>query len=143
VLEGRARLAFYRVGHRPIPLFGVPFLRIVSGQRGVLVSDSAYVDIESVAPAGNPTLRDIKEIERERWPVRGEVDRHYEAVADVARRYLEDGHGIPALERTTGELVWALPTALADGGLRDRCAALPADADLVKFARHRPADAVR
>jgi hypothetical protein len=204
VLEGRARLAFYRVGRRPIPLFGVPFLRIVSGQRGVLVSDSAYVDIEPVAPAGNPTLRDIKEIERqrgpdfrlvvtllgvaalagialllrrraraapppvpdpdpdgatavvlgpyeialarlsqierERWPVRGEVDRHYATVADVLRRYLEDAHGIPALERTTGELIWALPPALGTGGLRDRCAALLADADLVKFARRRPDD---
>ena len=204
LLEGRARLAFYRVGRRPIPLFGVPFVRIVSGQRGVLVSDSAYVDIEPVAPAGSPTLRDIKEIERrrgpdprlvlaafslaalagsalllrrraraaqrvapepepagtstvvlgpyeialarlsqierERWPVRGEVDRHYEAVADAVRRYLEEAHGIPALERTTGELVWALPPALANGGLRDRCAALLADADLVKFARRRPDD---
>lgn len=209
LLEGRARLAFYRVGRRPIPLFGVPFVRIVSGQRGVLVSDSAYVDIEPVAPAGSPTLRDIKEIERrrgpdprlvlaafglaalagialllrrraraaqrvapepepagtpavvlgpyeialarlsqierERWSVRGEVDRHYEAVADVVRRYLEEAHGIPALERTTGELVWALPPALANGGLRDRCAAFLADADLVKFARRRPddVDAVR
>lgn len=204
-LEGRARLAFYRVGRRPIPLFGVPFVRIVSGQRGVLVSDSAYVDIDSVAPPGNPTLKDIKDIERqrgpdprllvaavglaavaavawrlrrrarptapalpesepagpapivlgpyeialarlvqierERWPVRGEVDRHYEAVADVLRRYLEEAHGIPALERTTGELVWSLPPALADGGLRDRCGALLAEADLVKFARRRPDDA--
>jgi hypothetical protein len=204
MLEGRAQLAFYRVGHRPIPLFGLPFVRIVSGQRGILVSDSAYVDINSVAPPGNPALRDIKEIdrrrgpdprlvvallglaglagvalllhrrlrgtppapkpepegppavvlgpyeialarlsqiERERWPARGEVDRHYDGVAHVVRRYLEDAHGIPALERTTGELVWALPPLLADGGLRDRCAAFLADADLVKFARHRPDDA--
>ena len=204
-LEGRARFAFYRVGHRPIPLFGVPFVRIVSGQRGVLVSDSAFVEITPVAPAGNPTLKDLKEIERqrgpdprlvlagiglialaaagwmrrrrrrrappttpetasvgpppvvlgpyeialarlsqierERWPARGDVDRHYEAVADVLRRYLEEGHGVPALERTTGELAWALPPALADGGLRDACAGLLADADLVKFARHRPDEA--
>ena len=204
-LEGYARLAFYRVGRRPLPPFGLPFARIVSGQRGILVSDSAFVDIDSVAPAGNPTLKDIKEIERqrgpdprvlagvlgagalaglwlllrgrrratsladpaaadagpdpvvlgpyeaalarltqierERWPMRGEVDRHYEAVADVVRRYLEEAHGIPALERTTGELVCALPPALADQGVRDRCAALLADADLVKFARRRPDDA--
>jgi len=210
-LEGYARLAFYRVGRRPVPPFGIPFVRIVSGQRGVLVSDSAFVDIDSVAPAGNPALKDIKEIERqrgpgpglvagalgaaalaglwlllrrrrravplavagaetgdtgadavvlgpyeaalarltqierERWPLRGEVDRHYETVVDVLRRYLEEAYGVPALERTTGELVWTLPPALADDGLRDRCAALLDDADLVKFARRRPdeADAAR
>jgi hypothetical protein len=183
-LDGRARLAFYRVGRRAIPAFGVPFVRIVSGQRGVLVSDSAFVDIDSVAPPGNPSLKDIKDIERqpgpgpllvagmaaptllepagtqavvlgpyeaalarltqierERWPVRGEVDRHYAAVADVLRRYLEEAHAIPALERTTTELAWALPPALAEDGLRERGAALLADADLVKFARCRPEEA--
>lgn len=203
-LDGQARLAFYRIGRRPIPAFGIPFVRIVSGQRGVLVSDSAFVDIDSVAPAGNPSLKDIKDIERERgpdlrlaaglagaallgglilllrrrpapapvetagaeavvlgpyeaalarlaqiererWALRGEVDRHYAAVADALRRYLQDAHAVPALERTTTELAWALPPALADGGLRERCAALLADADLVKFARRRPdeADAAR
>ncbi|MGE5232239.1 MAG: hypothetical protein ACM3NS_10890, partial [Deltaproteobacteria bacterium] len=47
--------------------------------------------------------------------------------------------------RTTTELAWALPPALAEGGLRERCAALLADADRVKFARRRPeeADAAR
>lgn len=204
-LDGRARLAFYRIGRRPIPVFGIPFVRIVSGQRGVLVSDSAFVDVDSVAPAGNPSLKDIKDIERqrgpdprlvtglvgaavlgglvllrrrrgpppappetaadeavvlgpyeaalarlmqierERWPLRGEVDRQYAAVADALRRYLQEAHAIPALERTTTELAWALPPALADAGLRERCAALLADADLVKFARRRPdeADAAR
>lgn len=205
-LDGQARLAFYRIGRRPIPAFGIPFVRIVSGQRGVLVSDSAFVDIDSVAPPGNPSLKDIKDIERqrgpdlrlvaglvgaallgglvllrrrarrpppapaetvgaeavvlgpyeaalarltqierERWPLRGEVDRHYAAVADALRRYLEEAHAIPALERTTTELAWALPPALAEGGLRERCVALLADADLVKFARRRPdeADAAR
>ena len=44
-------------------------------------------------------LARLSQIERERWPMRGEVDRHYEAVADVVRRYLEEAHGIPALER--------------------------------------------
>ena len=205
-LDGQARLAFYRIGRRPIPAFGIPFVRIVSGQRGVLVSDSAFVDIDSVAPPGNPSLKDIKDIERqrgpdlrlvaglvgaallgglvllrrrarrpppapaetvgaeavvlgpyeaalarltqierERWPLRGEVDRHYAAVADALRRYLEEAHAIPALERTTTELAWALPPTLAEGGLRERCVALLADADLVKFARRRPdeADAAR
>jgi hypothetical protein len=210
IYTGRALVAFYRLGRQAAPVFSLPFMRAVKGvTHAMLASDSAFVDIDPLAPPGNPTLRDIKEIERqrgpdprlvlllvgaaglaagflvlrrrarraalaapapnaddidpivlgpyevalarltqierERWPLRGEVDRHYEAVADVIRRYLEEAHGVPALERTTAELTWALPPVLADGGLRDRCAAILADADLVKFARRRPdeADAAR
>jgi hypothetical protein len=206
IYTGRALVAFYRTGRQAAPVFGLPFMRAVKGvTRAMLTSDSAFIDIDPVAPPGNPTLKDIKEIERqrgpdprlvllllgaagltagllvlrrrgrrgalaapapdaddidpivlgpyevalarltqidrERWPLRGEVDRHYEAVADVIRRYLEEAHGVPALERTTTELTWALPPLLADDGLRDRCAAILADADLVKFARRRPDEA--
>jgi hypothetical protein len=200
IYTGRAQLAFYRIGRRAVPVFGLPFMRAVKGvTRAMLASDSAFVEIDSVAPPGNPALKDIKEIERQRgpdprlvaavvaaaalaglalllrrrrrlatpspaapepaapapvvlgpyevalvrltridrecWPLRDEVDRHFEAVADVLRRYLEEAHGVPALERTTAELVWALPPILADAGLRERCAALLGEADLVKFAR--------
>jgi hypothetical protein len=83
-------------------------------------------------------LARLTHIERERWPLRGEVARHYEAVADALRRYLEEAERIPALERTTGELVWALPPHLTGDGLRDRAYDFFADADLVKFARVRP-----
>ncbi|HET7601148.1 MAG TPA: hypothetical protein VFK09_12695 [Gemmatimonadales bacterium] len=84
------------------------------------------------------TVARLTHIERERWPLRGEVTRHYEAVADALRRYLEDAEQVPALERTTGELVWALPPHLAAEGLRERALDLFAEADLVKFARVRP-----
>jgi len=197
----RARVAFHPTGRRAAPVFGLPFMRAVKGvTRAMLPSDSAFVEIDAVAPAGNPSLKDIKEIERqrgpdprfvaaglaaalaglalllrrrrrpaalppaspepaapapavlgpyeaalarltqidrERWAVRGEVDHHYEAVADVLRRYLEEAHGVPAPERTTAELIWALPATLADAGLKERCGALLGEADLVKFARAR------
>jgi hypothetical protein len=200
IYTGQAQVAFYRTGRQAVPLFGLPFMRAVKGvTRAVLTSDSAFVEIEPVAPAGNPSLKDIKEIERqagpdprvvagvlgaaavalvgwllsrrrraaplislepddpapdagpyasalerlsrielERWPARGEVERHYEAVADVIRQYLEQAYGIPALERTTSELRWALPPVLAEAGLGDRCASILGEADLVKFARRRP-----
>jgi hypothetical protein len=202
IYTGRAQVAFYRIGRQAVPVFGLPFMRAVKGvTRATLTSDSAFVEIDPVAPAGNPALKDIKEIERqrgpdprllaaalaggafaglallvrrrrrapalfpaspklaapapvvlgpyevalgrlaqidrERWPARGEVDRHYSAVADVLRRYLEEAHGIPALERTTAELIGALPPTLADAGLKERCGALLGEADLVKFARAR------
>lgn len=83
-------------------------------------------------------LAELAGVEAARWASRGEVARHYERVADALRRYLEDAHGVRALERTTPELAWALPLSLAAGGLREDCRGLLDEADLVKFARLRP-----
>ena len=81
----------------------------------------------------------------EGWATR-DVARHYEAVADALRDYLE-AHGVPARERTT----YRAPL----GRCRPRCSRDPRsgrfedvfeEADLVKFAHWRPtvteADAV-
>jgi hypothetical protein len=202
--HGSASLAFYRPGKRPVPVFGVTFMRPIEGiTQATLPSDSAFIDIQPVLPAaGNPSLKDIREIgprprsvwpwvaialalaaavavyarrrrrlqeaavpeaapapeqpqarsayqvaleelhriEAERWPAQGEVARHYEAVAQVLRRYLEDAHDVGALERTTSELLWAMPPHLGRGGLRERCREVFYEADLVKFAEARPTE---
>jgi hypothetical protein len=80
----------------------------------------------------------LVQTEREHWPARGEVARHYEAVADALRRYLDEAEAVPAPERTTAELVWALPAHLSENGLREDAADFFGEADLVKFARVRP-----
>jgi len=200
IYTGRARIAFYRPGRRAVPVFGLPFMRSVKGlTRGLLTSDSAFVEVDPVAPPGNPSLKDIKPIVRQRgpdpllatglvavalaaggawlfrrrrrvaapvvpvipkalvadlapydravarleqiragpWPGPGNVDGYYEAVADTLRRYLEEAHGVPALKRTTAELIGALPLPLGDDGPAHRCAAVLTEADLVKFAREQ------
>jgi len=69
IYTGQARVAFYRTGRQAAPVFGLPFMGAVKGvTRATLRSDSAFVEIEPVAPAGNPSLKDIKEIERQRGP---------------------------------------------------------------------------
>jgi hypothetical protein len=201
IFHGKARLAFYRPGRQPVPVFMLPFMRAVKGvQRATLASDSAFVDIGSLLPAGNPPLKDIREIalnagpnlgplvaaggiallllgryairrrrrspaevpvptpsppesppspyaqalaqleriQRERWPMRGAVARHYEEIVDALRGYLEAREGMPAREQTTEELLWALPPHLSDEGLRERLRELLDEADLVKFARLLP-----
>jgi len=203
VYTGSARVAFYRSGRRPVPVFGLSFMRIVEGvSRATLASDSAFVDITPVLPAaGNPPLKDIRELERrsgsvwpalapvlalvaaaglyrllrrrrqnrpaviapaspepvapspynvalerlnrveaERWPAHGKVALHYQAAAQVLREYLEQAHRVGARERTTSELLWALPPSLTRGGLRDRCHDVLGEADLVKFAEVRPTE---
>jgi hypothetical protein len=96
------------------------------------------------APAAAPAARDpydmaadrLVAIERERWSVR-DVARHYAEVTDVLRDYLE-AHGVPARERTTSELRWALAPGLLAGRGRRRFEAVFDAADLVKFAHWRP-----
>jgi hypothetical protein len=75
-------------------------------------------------------------IEGQRW---GELDvaRHYAEVTDVLRDFLE-GQGVPARERTTSELRWALPPGALAGRGRRRFEAVFEPADLVKFAHWRP-----
>jgi hypothetical protein len=201
IFVGRARIAFYRTGRQPVPIFELPFMRSVKGlSRGTLPSDTASVEIVPlIADPSSATLRDIKEppsprgpgplvlvagaaallaagwitwrlrrghapgpvpavapdvppaappdpyriavarlaaIERERWSER-DVARHYEAVTDALRDYLET-RGVPARERTTSELHWVLPPGLLSDGTRRRFDDVFGDADLVKFARWRP-----
>jgi hypothetical protein len=202
LFHGRARIAFYRTGRLAVPVFGLPFMRAVKGvQRATLASDSAFVEVVPLLPAGNPPLKDIREIgmnrgrdfrpllvagalglaalvlyfrrrrrrvptpaaiasepavprpppsayslaleklnrvEREHWPLQGQVARHYESVVDVLRDYLEAAEGVPARERTTAELLWALPPHLSEAGLRESFRELLNQADLVKFARLQP-----
>jgi hypothetical protein len=201
VLTGTARIAFYRTGKRATPVFGLPWIQIVTGHRGIVTHEPVEIEVTSTIPAGNPPLRDIREpdsprgfgalwallgtaaaagiawlvarplkrrrpvtpdpaaappppppapdpyiaalarlaaIDAEGWSAR-DVARHYELVADALRDYLEAAHGIPARERTTTELLWSLPPGLAEGGLRRRVQEVLGEADLVKFAKVRPA----
>jgi hypothetical protein len=62
----------------------------------------------------------------------------YAAVADVLRGYLEEAEGLPARERTSSELLWALPPRLGEAGLRRRLQETLWQADLAKFARAQP-----
>lgn len=63
IFHGKARLAFYRTGRQSVPQFMLPFMRAVKGlQRGSLASDSAFVEIAALVPAGNPPLKDIREL---------------------------------------------------------------------------------
>jgi hypothetical protein len=205
IFVGEARLAFYRPGRQAVPVFSLPFMRAVKGiEHGLVLSDSAFVEIAPVLDAGNPSLRDIRElahspvsrllwwsiaaglavaalwlvrrlrrrawaapppamepevvppsppdpynlavarleeIEQAGWPGQGRVAQHYESVTDVLRDYLEAGESLPARERTTSELLWALPPHLVERGLRRRCEDVLDEADLVKFARVRPSAA--
>jgi hypothetical protein len=81
-------------------------------------------------------LRRLDGVAAARWSTR-DVARHYAEITDVVRDYLE-AFGVPARERTTSELRWALPPELSRGERRDDFSAVFDVADLVKFAHWRP-----
>jgi hypothetical protein len=71
-------------------------------------------------------------------PAQDEFKRHYTLVADCVRVYLEGIYRIPAMDRTTGEVVAKLRGSRVDGGVLPLLRTLLEDADLVKFAKFRP-----
>ena len=72
IYQGQAQVAFYRPGHQAAPTFSVTFMRAVKGvQRGVLASDTAWVEVTPVLPAGDQPLKDLRPLEESpapRWP---------------------------------------------------------------------------
>lgn len=80
-------------------------------------------------------LRRLDEIERMNLLEAGEFKRHYTLVIDALRKYIERRYGILAMDQTTDEILWDLRRIHAEvGGLED----VLREADLVKFAKHRP-----
>ncbi|HTO73727.1 MAG TPA: hypothetical protein VMJ30_07905 [Gemmatimonadales bacterium] len=75
----------------------------------------------------------LDQIEREGWAARGELPRHYEAVANVVRDYIVIAEAAPARELTTRELMAALSRRARNPSLGD-CRRFLEDADEVKFA---------
>jgi hypothetical protein len=138
----------------PTPSRGVPS-ELVLGLAALLAAGWLAWRARSRAPAGpvevvaptagqvplsdpyQRTMERLAAIEAERWPGR-DVARHYEAITDALRDYLAIAEGLPARERTSSELLVALPRHLSAGTLRDDWAEVLDAADLVKFARSRP-----
>ncbi|MGH7498570.1 MAG: hypothetical protein ACREL3_06935 [Gemmatimonadales bacterium] len=66
---GKATLTFYRTGPQPLPVFSVPFMRAVKGiTHGTIESDTLSIDVVPTLAAGNPSLRDIRELEPSTLP---------------------------------------------------------------------------
>lgn len=89
-------------------------------------------------PADFVALRALDEIERMNLLEAGELKKHYTLVVDTLRVYLEKRFGVVAMDQTTDEILRDLRRG--DSGDPD-IEPLLREADLVKFAKHRPEDA--
>ena len=132
-------------GAPPELLLGVAALLVAGGlawrARRRAPAEPVAVEAITAAPARpdpyRQTLDRLAAIEAARWPDR-DVARHYAEITDALRDYLAIAEGIPARERTSTELLVALPLHLSAGALRHDWAGVLGTADLVKFARSRP-----
>jgi hypothetical protein len=90
-------------------------------------------------PAHEAAQRALRALKSRRWIEEGVVEPFYVELSAIVRTYLEDRFGLRAPERTTEEF---LREASASAALREDHRKLTTDfleqADLVKFARHRP-----
>jgi len=71
-------------------------------------------------------------------PAQGEFKRHYTLVTDCARVYVEGIYHVPAMDRTTAELLAAMRSERITGEPLSLLRPLLEDADLVKFAKLEP-----
>ena len=196
LLLGGVRMAFFRPGRLRIPPLRV-IVKATPDDRGfMLESEPLYVDVVPSLPAGNPTIKDIRDqlpdqkvdpltvvaaiaalaalawlarrrlarrpavvagaqeaagaltpadvaraalsrIEAEGWVERGDMGRHYEAVATVMRDYLGSIDPKVHAAQTSTELLRVLSTRRSNGTWHGT-ARLLGDADLVKFAGVSP-----
>lgn len=78
-------------------------------------------------------------LENKLWQ-KGEVKEYFDQLTDIARRYLELGHQIPALERTTDETASLLKATPINSEVQLDFIALMKEADQVKFAKQKYRD---
>jgi hypothetical protein len=91
------------------------------------VAPQAHVPMAQSPSAYEVALAQLREIDGDELP----IEQRYAKAADVVRGYIAATRGVPALERTTPEIL----TALGANGVLE---SFLREADLVKFAGVRP-----
>jgi hypothetical protein len=90
-------------------------------------------------PAHVIAFRELDRLKGEKLWERGEVKQFYTRLTDITRNYIERQYGIPAMERTTDEILHAFrKTNTEDNLLDEMLSGLLELADLVKFAKEDP-----
>lgn len=99
---------------------------------------SAAEQFIDLRPSHEIAYSELDRIATLNLPARGEPKRHYTLIADCLRTYVQGRYDIPALDRTTAELLASFRQARVDRGHTRLFRELLAEADLVKFARFEP-----
>jgi hypothetical protein len=86
-------------------------------------------------------LDELSAVETMRLPQQGRFKEHATLVSDCIRGYVERAFGIPAAERTTGEIEADLTAAGFTPGVQAAVLAFLEDSDIIKFTTLTPGEA--
>jgi hypothetical protein len=101
--------------------------------------DPEIFRVQSREPAHVIAFRELDKLKEEKLWEKGQVKEFYTRLTGITRTYIERQYGIPAMERTTGEILEAFRRSNTDDGLLDEILEeLLQLADLVKFAKEDP-----
>lgn len=101
--------------------------------------DPEIFSIRPLEPAHIVAFRDLDRLKESNLLEKGQVKLYYTHLTEITRRYIERQYGIPALERTTYEILEAFRRSNTDDPiLDDMLSDLLELADLVKFAKEDP-----
>lgn len=93
---------------------------------------------EPLKPLHVRVLQALEDVERKKLWQQGLVKQHHSEVTDILRGYLEERYRVPALERTTDELLKELSLNSMSAAHRERLGNVLRLADMVKFAKWNP-----
>lgn len=93
---------------------------------------------EPEKPLDIRTLEALEAVGTRKLWQQGLVKQHHSEITDILRGYVEERFRVPALERTTDELIKELGLSSMTAGHREQLANLLRLADMVKFAKWNP-----
>ena len=101
--------------------------------------DPEIFSIKPQEPAHIVAFRDLDNLKEKKLWESGQAKRFYTRLTEISRHYIERQYGIPAMERTTEEILEAFRKSnTEDPLLDDMLKELLELADLVKFAKEDP-----
>lgn len=101
--------------------------------------DPEVFTLKPLEPAHVVAFRELDRLKEEKIWERGLVKQYYTRLTEITRHYIERQYGIPAMERTTDEILRAFRKSNTEDNLLDEMLKdLLELADLVKFAKEDP-----
>jgi hypothetical protein len=101
--------------------------------------DPEIFSLKPLEPAHVIAFRELDRLKEQKLWESGQVKLFYTRLTEISRRYIERQYGIPAMERTTEEILEAFRRSNTDDHLLDEMLKeLLELADLVKFAKEDP-----